>query len=206
MQQWTWKCRYLFKILIFVSVGYVPRSGTAESYVGFILRLFLETSILFFIVVVPIYSPTNSTKRVPFLYILINTYSQLFYKSHLNAWSDILWFWFSFPSWLAMLSTLSGSLQFSSVTESCLTFCDPMDCSMPGFPVLHHLWELAQTHVPWVGDAIKPSFPLPPPSPFAYNLSQNKGLFQWVGSSPQEAKVLKPQHQSFQWIFRVDFL
>ena len=129
-----------------------------------------------------------------------------FYKSHLNAWSDILWFWFSFPSWLAMLSTLSGSLQFSSVTESCLTFCDPMDCSMPGFPVLHHLWELAQTHVPWVGDAIKPSFPLPPPSPFAYNLSQNKGLFQWVGSSPQAAKVLKPQHQSFQWIFRVDFL
>ena len=57
-----------------------------------------------------------------------------------------------------------------------------MDCSTPGFPVLHHLPELAQTYVHWVGDAIQPSHPLSSPSPPAFNLSQHQGLFQWVGS------------------------
>ena len=66
-----------------------------------------------------------------------------------------------------------------SVVQSCLTLCDPMDCSMPGFPVLHHLLELFQTHVYWVGDAIQPSRPLSSPSPPAFNLSQHLGLFQW---------------------------
>ena len=56
--------------------------------------------------------------------------------------------------------------------------CDPMDCSLPGFPVLHHLPELAQTHVHWVGDAIRSSGPLSSPSPPAFNLSQHQGLFQ----------------------------
>ena len=76
-----------------------------------------------------------------------------------------------------------------SVTQLCLTLCDPMDWSTPGFPVLHQLPELAQTHVHWVGDAIQPSHPLPPPSPPAFNLSQHQDLFQWVGSSHQVAKV-----------------
>ena len=71
-------------------------------------------------------------------------------------------------------------------------FCDPMDWSKPGFPVLHHLPEFAQTHVHWVGDAIQPSQPLPPTSP-ALNLSQHLSLFQWVGSSHQ----VELQHQSF---------
>ena len=66
-----------------------------------------------------------------------------------------------------------------------------MDCSTPGFPVFHHLPELAQTHVHWVGDAIQPSHPLSPPSPPAFNLSQHQGLFQWVGSLHQMAKVLE---------------
>ena len=83
-----------------------------------------------------------------------------------------------------------------------------MDCSTPGFPVLHYLPELAQTHVHWVGDAIQPSHPLLSPSPSALNLSQHQGLFQWVSSSHQVAEVLELQlqHQSFQWLFRTDFL
>ena len=73
--------------------------------------------------------------------------------------------------------------QFSSVAQSCLTLCQPMDCSMPGFPVHHQLPELAQTHLHRVGDAIQPSHPLMSPSPPAFNLSQHQGLFQWVNSS-----------------------
>ena len=81
-----------------------------------------------------------------------------------------------------------------------------MDYSTQGFPVLHHLWEIAQTHVHWVEDAIQPFHPLSPPSPLAINLSQHQGLFQWVSSSPQVGKVLEVQlqHQYFQWIFRID--
>jgi len=106
-------------------------------------------------------------------------------------------------------STSDGnSVQFSSVTQSCQTLCNPMDCSMPGFSVRHHLPELAQTHVHWVSDAIQPSHPLLSPSPPAFNLSQHQGLFQWVSYSHQVAKVLEfqLQHQSSQWIFRTDFL
>ena len=79
-----------------------------------------------------------------------------------------------------------------SVAQLCLTLCDPLDCSRPGFPVLHYRLESAHTHVCWVGDAIQPSHPLSPPSP-ALNLSQHQGLFQWVSSSHQVAKVLEPQ-------------
>ena len=91
--------------------------------------------------------------------------------------------------------------------ESCLTVFDPMDCSTPGFPVLHYFLEFAQTRIHWVDDAIQPSHPLLTPSP-AFSLFQHQSLFQWIGSSHQEAKLLELQfqHQSFQWIFRVDFL
>ena len=65
-------------------------------------------------------------------------------------------------------------------TQSCPTLCDPMDCSMPGFPVHHHLLELAESHVHWVGDAIWPSHPLLSPSPPAVHLFQHQSLFQWV--------------------------
>ena len=88
----------------------------------------------------------------------------------------------------------------------CVRVCYPMDCSTPGFPILHHLLQFAQTHVHWVSVAIQPSNPLSPPSPLALNLSQHQGLFQWVSSSHQVAKVLELQHQSFRLIFRVDFL
>ena len=96
----------------------------------------------------------------------------------------------------------------SSVAKSCPTLCNPMDCSTPDSLVLHYFPEFAQTHVHWVGDPIQPSHPLLSPSPPAFNLSQHQGLFQRVGSSYQVAKVLECQleHQSFQWIFRTDFL
>ena len=95
-----------------------------------------------------------------------------------------------------------------SVTKSCLTLCDPMDCSTPGFPIYHQLPELAETHVHRVGDAIQPSPRLPSPSTPAFNLSRHQGLFQWVSSSHQVAKglELQLQPQCFQWVFRVDFL
>ena len=82
-------------------------------------------------------------------------------------------------------------INFSSVQSlSCVQLCDPMDCSTPGFPVHHHLLEFTQTHVHWVGDAIQPSHPLLSPSPPAFSLAQHQGLFQWVSSSRQVAKVL----------------
>ena len=98
--------------------------------------------------------------------------------------------------------------QLSSVAQSCLTLCDTMDCSMPGFPVHHQLPDPTQTQVQWVSDAIQPSHPLLFLSSPAFNLSQHQGLFQWVSSSHQVAKVLKCklEHQSLQWIFRTDIL
>ena len=105
--------------------------------------------------------------------------------------------------WLLLCS---GSVQFSlSVVSDSL---QPHGLCTPGFPVHYQLPELAQTHVHEVSDAIQPSHPLLSPSPPAFNLSWHQGLFQWVSSSHQVAKVLEfqLQHQSFQWTFRIDFL
>ena len=95
-------------------------------------------------------------------------------------------------------------VQFISVTQSCPTFCDPMNCSTPGLPVHHQLPEFTQTHVHWIRDAIQPSHPLLSPSPPAPKPSQHQSLFQWVSSSHEVAKVLEfqLQHQSFQCISR----
>ena len=104
------------------------------------------------------------------------------------------------------IRTYPHLFQFSSVTQSCLTLCDSMDCSTPGFPVHHQHPESTQTHVHWVGDAIQPPHPLLSPSPLAFNLSQHQGFFsQWADTLPQVAKVLERQHQSFQWMLMVDF-
>ena len=99
-------------------------------------------------------------------------------------------------------------VKFSSVAQSCLTLCDPMDRSTPGLPVHYQFPEFTQIHVHWISDAIQPSHPLSSPCPPALNLSQHQGLFKWVSSSHHVAKVLEfqLQHQSFQWIFRTDFL
>ena len=101
----------------------------------------------------------------------------------------------------------SNLIECCSVAKLCPTLCHLVDCSTPGFPVFHYLPESTQTHVHWVGDATQPSHPLPHSFLLAFSLSQNQGLFQWVSSSHQVAKVLEfqLQHQSFQWIFRTDF-
>ena len=126
-----------------------------------------------------------------------------------TLWRVIFFLW----SPIQMLITSENaftdtSVQFSSVVQSCLTLCDTMVCSTPGLPVHCQLPEFAQTHVHWVGDAIQPSHPLSSPSPPALYLFQHQGLFKWVSSLHQVAKVLEfqLQHQSFQWTFRTDFL
>ena len=104
-----------------------------------------------------------------------------------------------------------GSIMFLSVqirtvqSLSHVQLCNPMDCSMPGLPVHHQLLEFTQTHVHRVSDAIEPSHPLSATSLPAFHLFQYQGLFKWVSSSHQMAKVLEfqLQHQSFQWIFRL---
>ena len=98
-----------------------------------------------------------------------------------------------------------SSVQFSL---SVVSDSNSMDCSTPGLPVHHQLPEFTQTHVHRVSDAIQPFHPLLSPSPPTFNLSQHQSLFKWVISSHQLSKVLEfqLQHQSFQWIFRTDFL
>ena len=107
-----------------------------------------------------------------------------------------------------LVTALCGSCS-GSVSKWGPALFNLRDYRMAGLPVLHYLLEIAQTHVHWVSDAIWPSHPVSPPSPIALNLSQHQGLFQCL--SPvwhQVAKVLELQlqHQSFQWVFRVDFL
>ena len=106
------------------------------------------------------------------------------------------------------VSICFGSVQFNSVAQSCPTLCVPVNRSTPGLPVHHQLPEFTQNHVHQVGDAIQPSHPLSSPSPPAPNPSQHQGLFQWVSSSREAAKVLEfqLQHQSFQWTPRTDLL
>ena len=106
--------------------------------------------------------------------------------------------------WSFLLNVFLSLVQFSLSVMS--DSFDPRDCSTPGLPVHYQLWELTQTHIHWVGDAIQPSHPLLSPFPPTLNPSQHQGLFQWVRSLHQVVKVLKfqLQHQSFQWIFRTD--
>ena len=103
---------------------------------------------------------------------------------------------------------LSPSVQFSSVAQSCLTLCNPVNRSTPGLPVHHQLLEFTHTHVHRVGDAIQPSHLLSSPFSPAPNPSQHQSLFQWVNSSHEVAKVLEfhLQHRSFQRTPRTDLL
>ena len=98
-------------------------------------------------------------------------------------------------------------VQFSSVTQSCLTLCDPMDCSTPGLPVHHQLPEFNQTHVHWVGDAIQPSHPVVPFSSCPQSFPDS-GSFQMSQLFASGGQVLEfqLQHQSFQWTPRTDLL
>ena len=108
---------------------------------------------------------------------------------------------------LFLFKFLQMLVQFSSVTQSCPALCVPMNHSTLGLLVHHQCPESTQTHVYRVGDAIQPFHPLSSLSPPALNLSQHQGIFQWVSSSHQGAKVLEfqLQHQSFQWTPKTDF-
>jgi len=110
-----------------------------------------------------------------------STYQQRLYSICLSLFAGFI---MSFRVTVAVAYSRIFFIQGCSVARSCPTLCDPMDCSTPGFPVLHHLLEPAQTHVHWVSNAIQPSHPLSSPSP-ACNLFQHQGLLQWVGSSHQ---------------------
>ena len=101
-----------------------------------------------------------------------------------------------------------ASCSLLTYTQSCLTLCNPRDCSTSGFPVPHHLLEFAQSHVHWVDDATQPSHLLSPPSPPDLSCSQHQGLFQWLGSLHQVAKLLELQlqYQSFQWISHLQYI
>ena len=116
----------------------------------------------------------------------------------------------SCPGWAKATRPLClcNDQPFSSVAQSCPTLCNPMKHSTPGLPARHQIPEFTQTHVHWVGDAIQPSHTLSSPSPPAFNLSQHQGIFKWVSSSLQVAKVLEfqLQHQTFQWTPRTDLL
>ena len=110
---------------------------------------------------------------------------------------------------------IETSVKFTALRYCCcsvpklgLALCDPMDCSPPGSSILLYSPDFPQIHVHWVSDAIQLSHPLSVPSPLILILSQHQGLFQWIGSLYQLAKVVELQlhHQSFQWIFRVNFL
>ena len=107
------------------------------------------------------------------------------YLTHLKHWAVFLLLNFKTSEYIFWMCCL--------VAKSCPTLLGPMDCSMPGLPVPHRLPEFAQVYVHWIGDAIQPSHPLSPSS--AFSLSLHQGLFQWVGSLHQLAKVLELQHQ-----------
>ena len=109
---------------------------------------------------------------------------------------------------LKSMNYTGNSVQFSSVAHLCLTLCNPMNWSTPCLPVHHQLLEPTKTHVHQVTDAIQLSHPLSSPSPPAFTLSQHQGLFQWISYSRHVAKILEfqYQHQSFQWIFRIDYI
>ena len=101
------------------------------------------------------------------------------------------WSGLPFPSPVGLLAVF-----YCSVSKSCLTLLNPMNCSTPGFPVPHHLPEFAQVRVQWIGDAIQPSHPLPSSSPFVFSLSHHQGLFQGVSMCHIKADVVRSMHSA----------
>ena len=143
----------------------------------------------------------------PLLHIAISLFFFFFFSSNVKSLFSIQFYWnehwiWNQQVWIQQsrfdtyyLSYLGQPAynQIRSVAQSCPTLCDPMNRSTPGLPVHHQLPEFTETHVHQVSDAIQPSHPLSSPSPPAPNPSQNQGLFQWVNSSHEVAKVLEFQ-------------
>ena len=112
-------------------------------------------------------------------------------ESYIIFWHSLCFFFFLHLSPFQLIIAVSNwRISCCSFAESCPTLCDPMDSSMPGFPVLHYLLEFAQAPVHWVSDVIQLSHPPSSPSPLALNLSQHQGLFQWIGFLHLVPKVL----------------
>ena len=146
-----------------------------------------------------------SSRFYSLIYFLLVFFSPVVCLQHCELTdSFISWPAFLFHMMLWTLSHILKDSSFSSVAE----LLRPHGLLHIRLPVHHQLLELAQTHVHRVGDVIQPSHPLLSTSPPALSLSQHQRLFQWVSSSHQVAKVLELQlqHQSFQWIFRTDFI
>ena len=114
--------------------------------------------------------------------------------------------------WGTISSSRRASVHFSSPDQLCPTLCDPTEHIMPGLPVHYQLPNFTQTHVHWVSGAIQPFHPLLSPSPPAFCLSQNRGLFKWVSSLNQVARILSisfnisPSNEHSGLIFRMDWL
>ena len=125
----------------------------------------------------------GNCKNIPFQFAIRNSL-ELY-------WSN--WIYFCINRNRIHILCISQRHQFRSVARSYQILCNPMDCSTPGFPIHHQLLKPAQTPVHWVDDIIKSSHPLSSLSPPAFNLSQHQGLFQWVSSLHQVAKVLELQ-------------
>ena len=142
----------------------------------------------------------NYASKNSYMFIFLPILYCFFFKESIlevESMNQRIWTYFKFLK-----------LSCCSFANSCLTLCDLMDYSTPGFLVHHHLPQVAQTYVHWVSDAIQSFHPLLSLSPPAFCLSPSQGIFQWVSSLHQVAKVLEfqPQYQSFHWVFRVDFL
>ena len=145
------------------------------------------------------------------LWIICKLYKVDKKKSIFNVYSIIILtckFTCNFLNFSSSFLLFISSVQIILVAQSCLTLNDSMNLSTPSLPVHHQLQKSTQTHAHWVGDAMQPSHPLSSPSPPAPNPSQHQGLFQWVNSLHEVAKVLEfqLQHQSFQWTPRTDLL
>ena len=123
--------------------------------------------------------------------LIIFSGHELFFVCYIVTFFLFAYLFLFFSILTSGLLFCTESIQFSSVSQSCLNLCDPIDCSTPGLPVHHQPPESTQIHVHWVGDAIQPSHPLLSFSPSAFNLSQHRGLFQRDSYLHQVAKVLE---------------
>ena len=161
---------------VFISFSYIPRSGIADMIDLFLI--FWEISHMFSIVVKLTYIPTNSVQG--FVSPHPHEHLPCLLGDGHNRWEVVSPCGFDFHYSGNYWDWTAFHVQFSSVTQSCSTLCNPMNHSTPGLPVHHQLPEPTQTHVHCVGDAIQPSHLLLSPSPPALNLFHYQGLFKWV--------------------------